>query len=392
MNKLLKVHVQHQKSALPNFVKQLHVFVNDLLNNIKKANTNAEDWRQHDTTCNIVLLSLSCPSTTISAFFEIDDSILNSIWTRATELVNKGFITKIQGDQEGKGRMAASSSSSVPHMVTSGRKSNYHFSCDKNCPRFGAYGFCSHTLAVAEVNGCLDNFIEQLRKTKHKGNLSSLAYHSLPAGSDEKGGKAKPKRKHLSAQDRSSSLETIDRLSIHKPQQSNNVQSTQCATSSETHLILSQPHSQPLATIPPQIHSQVIRRQVQPSHSLTIQQLQSPAASQPQVRSPASQPYYIKLLTNHIKVCAGCQLGYSNTSPLYDICVVHHGSRDILNLVTKLYMTVPVNVHYHAAFACIHKKDHNADPSKIIIPELLKEKLCAQIYHSLLLQEFGLSY
>ena len=102
------------------------------------------------------------------------------------------------------------------------KKSNFNFVCDKNCPRYGAYGFCSHTIAVAEVNGCLDKFIEQLKKSKHKANLSLLAYHKfieqvkkskhkanlsllayhgLPAGAGEKGGKPKPKRRRLSAQD-----------------------------------------------------------------------------------------------------------------------------------------------------------------------------------------------
>ena len=55
-------------------------------------------------------------------------------------------------------------------------------------------------------------------------------------------------------------------------------------------------------------------------------------------------------------------------------------------------MPVAVNVHYHATIACIMMKDQKFEPTRIIIPENLKEKLDAQIYRSLLLQEFGISY
>ena len=55
-------------------------------------------------------------------------------------------------------------------------------------------------------------------------------------------------------------------------------------------------------------------------------------------------------------------------------------------------MRLPVNVHYHATVACIKMKDQKFEPTNIIIPETLKEKLSAQMYRSLLLQEFGISY
>ena len=90
--------------------------------------------------------------------------------------------------------MVASTTSSIPHMVTCGEKNDTIFNCDKHCPRYAAYGFCSHTVAVAEVTGCLEKFIQQITKRKRKANLSSLVYHSLPDGAGEKGGKPKQKR------------------------------------------------------------------------------------------------------------------------------------------------------------------------------------------------------
>jgi hypothetical protein len=48
----------------------------------------------------------------ILKFSEIDKSIVDAIWYKAAKLVHAGYITKIPGDHEGKGRMVASSSSS----------------------------------------------------------------------------------------------------------------------------------------------------------------------------------------------------------------------------------------------------------------------------------------
>ena len=47
---------------------------------------------------------------------------------------------------------------------------------------------------MAEVNGCLKEYIKQINRRKCKANLASLVYHGLPDGAGEKGGRAKPIR------------------------------------------------------------------------------------------------------------------------------------------------------------------------------------------------------
>ena len=49
-----------------------------------------------------------------------------------------------------------------------------------------------------------------------------------------------------------------------------------------------------------------------------------------------------------------------------------------MNPSTKQHMKLPVNVHYHATVACIKMKDQKFEPTNIIIPDTLKEKLSAQ--------------
>ena len=48
INKLLKKHVQHQKSSLPEFVRQLYHFIQDQGTNMKKACVHVGDWHVDD--------------------------------------------------------------------------------------------------------------------------------------------------------------------------------------------------------------------------------------------------------------------------------------------------------------------------------------------------------
>ena len=122
-----------------------------------------------------------------------------------------GQITRIPGDPTGSGRMVASTSSLTPHLVVCGKKNNKMFICDKQCPRHTSYGFFSHSIAVAEVNGNLKNYVEQITKMKCKANLSSLVYHGLPEGAGEKGVKAKIKHHRATVTDAVQNLPVVNK-------------------------------------------------------------------------------------------------------------------------------------------------------------------------------------
>ena len=55
---------------------------------------------------------------------------------------------------------------------------------------------CSHTVAAAEVNGELKQFIDNFTKKKRQPNLTKLALHGMPAGRGRKGGQPPRKRVH----------------------------------------------------------------------------------------------------------------------------------------------------------------------------------------------------
>ena len=67
------------------------------------------------------------------------------------------------------------------HMVTP--KKGGEFSCDSNCPNWKSIGICSHSVAVAEVNGKLAHFLSAKKKKKSKApNVTSLLTTKMPRG------------------------------------------------------------------------------------------------------------------------------------------------------------------------------------------------------------------
>jgi hypothetical protein len=83
-----------------------------------------------------------------------------------------------------------------------------------------------------------------------------------------------------------------------------------------------------------------------------------------------SQPYYIKMLTKQIRVCAGCRFGYNNdifipNSP-YNIVIAHEEPRQVTPKSGDVApFTTKSTVHYHANPSCIWTKDQSFVPENI---------------------------
>ena len=69
------------------------------------------------------------------------------------------------------------------------------FACDNSCPNYKSFGLCSHTVAVADVNGMLSAYIEYYKKQKKIPNLSALAKTGMPTGRGRKGTEPPRKRR-----------------------------------------------------------------------------------------------------------------------------------------------------------------------------------------------------
>lgn len=84
--------------------------------------------------------------------------------------------------------MVLSYSGKTPHMVTP--KKGGDFSCDSSCPNWKPMGICSHSVAVAEVNGKLSQFLLTRKRKKSASDVTSLLTTNMPKGQGrgQKGG------------------------------------------------------------------------------------------------------------------------------------------------------------------------------------------------------------
>ena len=61
------------------------------------------------------------------------------------------------------------------------------YSCNAECPNFKSVGICSHSVAAAEDNGDLQEFIDCLRKSNKAPNITKQVTAKMPKGCGRKG-------------------------------------------------------------------------------------------------------------------------------------------------------------------------------------------------------------
>ena len=85
---------------------------------------------------------------------------LKAMWIKAAKLVSDAsMITKVPGSSSEFCRMVASCTSDMPHFVSVPKEFTGQFLCDSRCPMYTAYKICAHTLATAENNRRLHDFL-----------------------------------------------------------------------------------------------------------------------------------------------------------------------------------------------------------------------------------------
>ena len=109
------------------------------------------------------------------------------MWDKASKLLSmdKG-ITAAPSDDK-RARMVFSFSSKTPHFVRS--RSNGQYVCDTSCIQWNSAKICSHTLAVAEINDELEEFLLWYTTSGVSPNITVLGMEGLPKGhAGQKGG------------------------------------------------------------------------------------------------------------------------------------------------------------------------------------------------------------
>ena len=111
---------------------------------------------------------------------KISLAAVQGIWQKAEELLCEPNSISPAPGHGIKSRMVISRSGKRPHLVTCSKQGKY--CCDSDCPNWKSMKLCSHSVAVAQLNGSLQEFCDLYRKAKNVPSVSQLAFAGLPGG------------------------------------------------------------------------------------------------------------------------------------------------------------------------------------------------------------------
>ena len=134
---------------------------------------------------NSLLKTLSVDVDSAIKAVNLPATCLEGMWSKAADLLHKEHAIAPAPGHSPEAKMVLSYSGKSPHMVTPVKGGG--FSCDSNCANGKSLGVCSHSIAVAEVNGKLSQFIAFVQKKKKHPNITCLTTTSMPSGRGRKG-------------------------------------------------------------------------------------------------------------------------------------------------------------------------------------------------------------
>lgn len=183
INVLIKLKVDYKKHQLPQFIDIVHELVDGQNRQVERAILNCGKWH----------LRSQC---------EVPESVWFTMRMqqrqKAKELLTKENAIVPAPGQSSEARMVLSYTNKLPHMVTPTKGGV--FSCESNCPNWKSLGIYSHSVAVAHVNGKLQEFILAVKKKKKSPDVTALVTSTMPRGRGRKGGVPPRTRKQSNAE------------------------------------------------------------------------------------------------------------------------------------------------------------------------------------------------
>ena len=355
-------------------------------------------------------------SVDVSSFSEaviIQKSVLDAIWTKANELLNDPkAICMVPGGTE-KDRIVKSSSGPRPHVVTA--KKNGKYSCDTECPNFKSLGICSHSVATAEDNGDLQDFVNSLSKSKRVPNITKLVTAKMPKGRGRKG--CAPPRKHRKKITVRSRKSFADVLKEHVTNQSNEESVSSDTRSDDSHSgqeshtesqhhqsafggaigisgdeeSLDLYHSDIQLTSSSTVgagryhHDQhggsvvlthtsqgtstkltVMGGKQESSHVSGLPQMPPPLVHCPNALiPPSSSSFELDFVAGNISICKRCRQKYTKPAiPPMDLCVRHKEWQQFIDSCGTQQNRFG-NVYYHCHIPCIRSRCPEFEPSQL---------------------------
>ena len=322
-------------------------------------------------------------------------SCLEGVWTKASQLIRTTNAIVPAPGQDPEARMVLSYSGKAPHMVLP--KKGGEFCCDSNCPNWRAMGICSHTVAVAEINNKLPQFLSNAKRSKGV-NVTKLLTTTMPRGRGRKGSVAPCARKpsqsvatriEMSAT-ANSALETPSPStvtchaheggSVYMPGLgSPHFNMVQSPVHSPLNFYNSYPYPAQAVYPPFQPDVQDAGNPYPPAHSYQLSYNHPPL------------PFILCFIQGNISVCIGCKNKYPKApKPPQDLCIKHEEWRQFTPQNTAIPQSKFGNVYYHCRMECIWMRCPNFIPNDLHIPPEVVENLMPA--HKELLQSmFGLS-
>ena len=299
---------------------------------------------------------LSVHVNTAVTLVNIPITCLEGIWIKAKKLMETdGAIAPAPG-QLPEARMVLSYSGKPPHMVTPKRMGD--FSCDSSCPNWKLLGICSRSVAVAETNGRLQEFLSA--KKKKTPSVTGLLTTNMPKGRGRKGGVpprvCKPKQPvtRIEMNDATSTTSTpvaFQQSTIMTP----NFHLSPTAMTSQYNIMQSPFYGTNRQMYQPGYSGHQHWRLGYSTFSPSLYQCPSPSppphaslppASPPQYQPPS--PFVLCFISGNISTCFGCKTKYlKSLQPPADLCIRHQGWREFFSPNTGKMQTKYGNVYYH---------------------------------------------
>ena len=308
-------------------------------------------------------------------------------------------------------RIVGSLSRQKPHYIC---LKDGRFECDEECDAFSQRYICAHTIAAAEDNNMLLQFLENYGKFSHtpKGkqrttpNLTKLSMSGInQSGVGRKGGKAP--RKRPQTRRRIFSDESRSDVSVLKsnPAKKKNVTTENADQSHQLPAPKLPPVPSSVTTEPPSDGASISGLGMQypadpyynymapmghgpynpspffygynhhyfqpPPPPTPLDRQPVPSLPQPNFDEPATaveqsighsqEPFFIQFLNGRIKICYGCKGSYlrsedgSLLSAPNNICIAHKEPRHFVNPQTGSSNSKNSNAYYHINRSCILK-------------------------------------
>uniref|UniRef100_A0A1X7TIK4 Uncharacterized protein n=1 Tax=Amphimedon queenslandica TaxID=400682 RepID=A0A1X7TIK4_AMPQE len=263
---------------------------------------------------------------------------------------------------------------------------------------FKSTGICSHTVAVAHLNGKLESFVKFLSKSKKIVNFSKVSLHKTPSGSGKKGSQAPRKRKQAQP--------VTERIPFSPGSHSNHDASPSTASTSSipaysapayddtsSHYLSSFCHSDAYASsfhhsvtpwssghFPSSYNHQVILPQSTSTFnsfnnaSINFSPVATTTYNMPSLpQSPQEyEPFKLWFISGNISRCVGCGNKFVKpAAPPFDLCVQHKEWRSFTPKGQDEQKSKYSNAYYHLNLSCIRRNwEHFCHQDLVILPEV----------------------